>query len=1168
MGSSSPGGNYSLLSSVNYPTNLHSISAGSIASNIQFYYIQIPSSCAQDVISSDTLVAITFNINSYNISCWDDLDGRIVVDLQTNTIVPFTYILDSVPNSNPFPGDSVFDGLGAGTYHLTITDSASCYIDKEIHITAPGSPLQALTSDTSSTCHQDSSGFAVVPAVGGTGPYTYVWSNSGGIVSYDDTATSLLGGLYFVEVTDLNGCDTVGSVQILTPNTAVFSTTQIGEVVCKGDASGFIVGDAGGGFAPYMYEWSTSLNGVIQTTYGSYNTDTLHNVSSGIYLLDIMDHYGCKVSQSSITVNEPLTALVIDTLYLIDSVYCYGDNDGISLAQVSGGDPSYTYLWDNGEATLLANGLTGGYHLFSVVDERGCEEVDSIYIPESSEIVSTLVVEESIICYDGLNGVVSVSTQGGYSDYIYSWSNGQMDTGLVAIIFNLSYGVYALTTEDSLGCSVVDSIYLSEPNLLIMEAHELEWISCNGLLDGLASASAQGGTPPYTFVWDGNQIGDTVNTLSEGAHTVVVTDARGCSATDTVKTHEPSPLTVNINILDSVYCNGVNTGMLEAVANGGTPFTTTSYAYTYLWDDALQASQTTAIAINLLADIYTVIVTDYRGCIASASSDITAVTNTMTLDTNFTNVSCYGEVDGTASVVALGGHPPYAYDWVGPSGTSLSAQNAISSLSAGTYSVTVSDTNNCTRNTSVDVVEPLAIVYNVSTQTFDETCLGACNGGILLTSLTGGTAPYFANLTNNITGITTPHVVSSTHDSILGVCEGSYTVEFTDVRGCSSDSLPAGNNQAQVGVSVSLPTPVITLVNHALCYGGSSGSLAVFATNPSYTYIWEDVNTPGITIGSGSVINNLSVGDYIVLLQYTDPLGNIIPGCNVSSLTHPITDPPVITITETTHADVLCNGESTGALSVLVGGGTPGTPSYTYNWTPSQSTNATINNLPAGSYSLSITDANSCIQTDIFTINEPTALIASISQGTNPYVLIADPPIGGIPPYTYGWVGPNPTSQSQSSTTYNVYVSGTYYVVVTDSNGCESQSNSETLTASWDCDPIHGCVDTTGGDGSGAYPTLSACELACLSTGVEDLTTQIALNIYPNPFNQETTVDFGRIVKQATIRVIDVYGKLIEVYQLKDQDNYIIKRTNKASGVYFMEVYIEGGIIKEKLIVE
>ncbi|MGY8951721.1 MAG: SprB repeat-containing protein, partial [Flavobacteriales bacterium] len=516
--------------------------------------------------------------------------------------------------------------------------------------------------------------------VGGTVPYSYLWYNSSGgspssVISSTDTASALSSGIYFVVVTDANGCDTSSSVQVLSANTSLFSTTQISEVVCKGDASGYLIADAGGGFAPYTYEWSTAAGGPIKVTSGVYTTDTLQNITSDIYLLDITDHLGCKVSQMSLTVNEPLQALVIDTIYLIDSIACFGDNAGRALGVKSGGDASYVYLWDNGESTLEASHLPSGYHTLSVTDYRGCEVLDSIYIPESSEIISSLVIEESISCYGSVNGVVSVSTIGGYPLYLYSWSNqNYVDTGLVDTAFALSYGVYALTTEDSLGCSVVDSVSLTEPDLLTMEAEQLSRVSCKGLSDGLAFSSAYGGTLPYTFNWadaTGTIIatGHTVNTLSAGLHTVVVTDARGCSASDTVLIHEPlNALAVDVSVLDSVYCNGASTGRLEANASGGTPFVGTSSLYTYLWDDALQASQTTVIAVNLLANVYSVLVTDSRGCTATAMADITNVTNTMYTVADFDSVSCYGLADASASVVALEGHAPYIYSWVGPNG--------------------------------------------------------------------------------------------------------------------------------------------------------------------------------------------------------------------------------------------------------------------------------------------------------------------------------------------------------------------------------------------------------------------------------------------------------------------------------------------------------------------
>jgi len=1132
-GSDNISGPFNLLSIVNYPADVTSLSAANIPLGTQFYYMTLESLCAGTSASSDTIMPIQLEISSTNVNCWDDSDGRIAINMLSNVITPFTYILDGIPNPLPFPADSIFSGLSIGTYSLTITDSASCYINEQITITAPNSPLQSLTAGDIGLCPSDSTSISVAYAVGGTGPYNYLWYSSVGgapssIISYTDTAFGLSSGIYFIEITDANGCDTVSSIQVLSPNTPLFSTTQVGPVICKGDFSGYLIADAGGGFAPYTYTWSTSLSGVIQTSSGAYNTDTLHDLSSGIYLLDIVDHFGCTISQTSHTVNEPIQPLVIDTIYLIDSIACFGDNDGRALGVKSGGDPSYIYLWDNGESTLLADHLTSGYHTLSVVDDRGCEVMDSIYIPESSEIISSLIIEESISCYSSTNGIVSVSTVGGYPLYLYSWSNNQpLDTGIVDTAFGLSYGVYSLTTEDSLGCSVVDSVYLSEPGLLTMEAQELSWISCNGISDGLAFSAAYGGTLPYTFVWDNNQVGDTVNTLSPGLHTVIVTDARGCVASDTVLIHEPPLLTVDISVLDSVYCNGVNTGSLATYVLGGTPFVGTSSLYTYLWDDALQASQTTAIATNLSADIYTVVVTDFRGCIATAMADITSVTNTMSVSAVYENVSCYGSADGLASAVALGGHSPYVYSWVG-NGVSLGNMDAINNLSAGTYSVSVSDTNNCTKNTSVDIIEPLEILFDLA-GSLDESCVGSCDGLIFIDSLSGGTSPYFALLTNNLTGLVTQHAIQL--DNILDVCSGDYTVSLTDANECSSSVLFSGNNQAIINSVVTLPTPSISLLNSILCFGASTGELVVSLANTNYTYIWENLSNPGVVLSSSDTLSNLFSGDYIVTVQYTDSLGQLLIGCNVSSSAYTLSDGDEIIITETLHTDVLCNGDNTGAISIFASGGSGA--NYTYTWNPSQLTNTTIVNLLAGNYTLTIEDANNCEQSSVFTIVEPPVLTANITQ--NGYVLTASSPTGGVVPYSYSWREQSqPTIHLQGGITYNVYSAGTYYVLVTDGNGCMIESNSF------------------------EYDTPLSI----------DESTLISLSIYPNPFKEETTVDFGRMVEQASVRVVDVFGKLIEEHSVTNTDKHVLKRENKASGIYFMEIKVEGLHIKEKLVIK
>ena len=752
----------------------------------------LESLCADMSDESDTIMPVQFSVSSSNVSCWNDSDGKIAIDMQTNTIVPYTYILNGIPNTNPYPSDSIFDGLSTGSYTLTITDSASCYIDKIIYITAPGAPLQALTTDTSSTCHQDSTGFSYVNAVGGTPPYSYEWHNTSGVlVSTDDTASSLVGGLYYVEVIDANGCDTVSSVQILTPNTAIEVYTEIDPVICKGDSSGYIVAQAGGGFAPYTYIWSTSLGGTIQQTANSYHlNDTLQDVPQGWYTLDVIDHYGCIVSAgASLDMTEPDSVLSIDTLYLINSVECYGDNTGRALAQVSGSD-SLIYSWNNGSNSLLADSLISGYHVFSVLDLRfGCEIVDSIFIPtQNTEIISTLVIDSEISCYDATDGVISVSTVGGAPSYTYDWGHINTLPGILepTTVSNLGHGSYSLVTKDSLDCYVSDTIFISEPDPLNMEAHEVSWISCFGANDGVASASAQGGTPPYSFYWDSDTIADghIVDTLSPGLYTVTVIDSRGCVATDTVFIHEPPLLSVSINILSDVYCLGTNTGVLQALPSGGTTFTGTSYSYTFLWDDALQASQTTQIATNLDRGTYTVTVEDARGCLASATTFLDT-NETMALSVlGFDSVSCFGGMDGATSVIAQGGYVPYTYLWSGPNNF-VSSSSSIHSLSNGVHTVVVTDVNGCMRNISVMIPEPDSIVFNVSGSS-DELCLGACDGEIFLNSLSGGwsSSNYLALLTDNNTGIT--HTLPVLNNTISNVCSGDYTVSISNDDGCFS----------------------------------------------------------------------------------------------------------------------------------------------------------------------------------------------------------------------------------------------------------------------------------------------------------------------------------------------------------------------------------------------
>ena len=701
---------------------------------------------------------------------------------------------------------------------------------------------------------------------------------------------------------------------------------------------------------------------------------------------------------------------------VISPIACHGDSVGIARLYASGGDPAYSYLWDNGETGLIATGLTSGYHTVRLTDDWGCEVLDSLYIPENTLINSTLVVDTTVSCYGGSDGQASISTLGGASStYTYFWSTipSQTTVGVnTDVAYGLLQGSYYVTTRDALGCEVVDSIYISHPDSLLMEASELDWIDCYGDNDGEAYAYAQGGTTAYSFSWDnGTWLGATVATLTPGVHTVVVTDSRGCTATDTIETHEPPALYIDIDTSQTVlpYCLGVNTASLSAIASGGTP------GYSYEWNDNLVQPQITTTATALLAGTYTITVTDSKGCTAS---DTRTIANTNTMGTSVGSlqsyvggnyISCYGENDGQALAYVFGGHAPYTYQWYGPNGYG-STNDTISNLLAGVYSVTVRDTNNCMKNSSIVITQPSNMFFTTLGATA-ESCLGACNGQVQV-NVTGGIAPYVAMATQTTTGnvITSP---MGNNSIVTGICSGTYSLTFSDANGCSSTLINGGVNQQTISTSNTTVAQINTTnILPILCNGDSTGSLAALNPNTStgYTYSWANVNNPTAILSNTTTASNLLAGTYVLYADY-----NGIGGCTATD-TATITQLAIIN-PSAVITPVDCYGDNTGMLQASVQGGIA---PYTYSWnTIPILTTQTIDTLQAGSYTLTITDANNCSVVDTFELTQPQVLLASISQSG--YVLTASVPTGGTSPYSYSWREQSlPASQIGSGLNYVV----------------------------------------------------------------------------------------------------------------------------------------------------
>ena len=1069
---------------------------------------------------------LVMETNVSHVNCYGGSDGEIGVFLD-NGLLPYSFYIDGIQNTNPPPYDSLFTGLSEGTYVITAIDSDSCGLRDTVYIDVPQFPLQILSNNSVVICDASlGSDFVYGYAAGGTpfsdGSYNFNWYDlNWGIIGSEDSISNLGIGDYFLEVTDSNNCQTNIPITVSTQQSPLDLSLALEGVVCTGDATGWATAHGVNGLPPYSYEWSDPSGTVLQTTNSIITHDTLSNlVADTNYRLLITDAYGCTQEAFFIIDEEPIR-LEISSVEVVDSIDCYGDLNGRAIVNMVSGSGSipYSYYWDNGETAQEAVGLSGGWHTVWVSDTRGCIAEDSVYIPENSEIISTLSINNPISCFGDNDGVISVSTQGGVPllsapYYEYFWSTAVSTN--TTTISSLSHGGYVVVTRDALGCVVEDSIYLSEPDPLYVNAEEILRASCYGFGDASAYAVGVGGTLPYQFFWALNGVVDfsqndssIVNTLYAGLETVVLTDVRGCQASDTVMINHPDELIVTISDSTLAYCTGINTASATALVAGGT------LPYTYEWNDNVVVPQTTMTASNLDAGVYMVSVEDSRGCVDSVSVNLTYIPDTMATSISVvSHVSCYNGNDGAlAAQVNPSGIPPYTYQWVGPTG--LANSSVVTNLPAGIYSVTVTDVNGCVVTTNQQLSEPSPLDYEVVSTTSNPSCLGACDGSVFL-NVQGGMTPYTAHFSNNQTGINSAYSVVGS-SLVDGVCTGDYTVTVADANGCDATLILGGSNQSSLNTSVT--TVVSTSSTDVLCYGAATGELTV--VNPlasPYSYMWLDLN--GDTIGSTSSINTLLAGDYILYSSYSG-----INGCTtVDTLT--ILENSLIQPNEI-KTDVSCSGGSDGKIVLSTGGGVP---PYTYVWN-NGSSSSIISNLAAGAYSVSITDAAGCVITESYYIQEPNLLVATVSVSQT-YILNASQ-TGGTPPFSYQWYSggiiPGATLND-----YIVSANGTYYVEITDANNCTSESNTILFNE----------TSLTNFDGS------------------------IDLSVYPNPFREETTIDFGQIISDATITIVDVYGKLIEKHELKNTDKYIVKGTDKASGVYFMEIEINQINIKSKIIIK
>ncbi|MBM3917876.1 MAG: hypothetical protein FJ349_09775, partial [Sphingomonadales bacterium] len=331
--------------------------------------------------------------------------------------------------------------------------------------------------------------------------------------------------------------------------------------------------------------------------------------------------------------------------------------------------------------------------------------------------------------------------------------------------------------------------------------------------NGTVDVTVSGGTAPYTYAWSNGAITQDIQNRPAGNDTLIVTDAFGCTYQFVTTVTQPvGPLTINAAI-SNIGCYGSQAGNIDVTMTGGTP------GYTYQWNN----TQTTQDLSNLNPGLYSLLVYDANGCFTTDTFQITQVGSPMTLQITGTNVVCYGGNNGTINLTVNGGVSPYQYAWSNGATT-----QDLSGLLAGTYSVNVTDANQCVVSTFLTITSPTAALV-ISAQEVDLQCFNQNTGSVDVT-VTGGLQPYFYSWTG-------PNGFTSTNQDISNLAAGGYTLIVTDFNGCTA-------TQSYVLTQPATQAVITSTVNNILCYGATTGSInaSVVGGAMPYQYLWIGPN--------------------------------------------------------------------------------------------------------------------------------------------------------------------------------------------------------------------------------------------------------------------------------------------------------------------------------------
>jgi len=986
-------------------------------------------------------------VDSSSVRCNGESNGKLFSAVTGGTL---SYTFTWTPAvANP-TADSIGESLsGNVAYEVLVVDANGCRDSVTTTLQDPTLVTATFTDSTSVLCNGDNNGSVTITPNGGTGNYTYNWSNATAGTP-DSIGTTITGGtLVSVTVTDDSLCTAIRTITLQDPTTVTASFTDSTIISCPGDTNGSLTVTPSGGTPGYTFSWA----GGGGVTTGTSDSIAI-NLSGGInYGVLVTDASGCTDSIFTSLSNAAggLNVAITDST----AIDCNGDTLGsLTVTPLTGSSP-YSFVWSNltsggavtiGSSDSIAIDLGADTYRVVVEDNSGCQDSLDYVLREPTQMTLAFTDSTSIDCNGNNTGSLTVTPTGGTAGYTFSWPLGVATGTSDSIAISLTGGTsYTVTVLDGNSCPANLTGSLTDPVLLTASFTDSTSVSCTGGNNGSVTITPNGGTGNYTYNWSNATAGtpDSIGTTITGGTlvSVTVTDDSLCTAIRTITLQDPTGLGTIVTDSTLLSCAGDTNGTLTVTPQSG------NQPFTFVWTPSVTLGSSDSIAIDLTSGItYKVVVTDGTGCKDSVLRNLTAPSAVLAQIFDSTSILCVGDTNGVLFGRGVSGTSPYAYAWkevgsVAVVDTGISDSIAIN-LGAGSYRLIVTDNNGCVDSTEKSLIDPptFTVAFTDSTVL---TCAGPSNNGSLTVTPTGGTPGYlFAWGPGAITTGASDSIAINLSASIL------YGVTVTDANGCPavvSDSLTDPSNFAAN----------FSINDDPGCAGDSTGQLIVtpITGTPPFTYNWSHG-----TSGTSDSIRIELPGGVPIFVTVTDN------GSCSDTVSFTLNDPLPLGSVFTDSSRVDCNGDTTGSLTV-----TPfnGSQPFSFTWTPSVTAGASdsiaIDLSGNTQYVVEIEDGNGCIIRDTASLFEPAAFSIAFTDSTSVQCngdssgSVTITPNGGTPGYSYAWTSSLGATVATTPDSIAIDLpSAEYFVTVTDLRGCELNDSINLV----DPTPITAIVDT------------------------------------------------------------------------------------------------------------